>query len=107
SPGNTLTASILPPEILANVPAKGSRKSSSDRAALEVEIRTLIERFYTTAEESAGAREQLHASIERTIIARALAEGMSQRTLAAKLGLSRTTLRKRIADYGIEGAGPG
>jgi len=32
-----------------------------------------------------------------------LAEGMSQRTLAAKLGLSRTTLHKRIEEYGIEG----
>jgi DNA-binding NtrC family response regulator len=63
----------------------------------------LIERSYKTAEESAGAREQLHAMIERTIITRAIAEGMSQRTLASKLGLSRTTLRKRMEEYGIQG----
>ena len=53
-------------------------------------------------EEMEHAREQLHALIERTIIARAVAEGMSQRTLAAKLGLSRTTLRKRMEEYGLE-----
>jgi len=103
SPGNTLTASILPPEILADVSAKGPRKSPCGNLSIEAEIRALIERSFKTAEESAGAREQLHAWIERTIISRALAEGLSQRTLATKLGLSRTTLRKRIEEYGIEG----
>lgn len=103
SPGNTLTVNILPREIVANVADKGSRKAPPGMAGLEAEVRALIERSYRTAEESAGAREQLHALIERTIIARAVSEGMSQRTLAAKLGLSRTTLRKRMEEYGIEG----
>ncbi|RPJ34933.1 MAG: hypothetical protein EHM35_09500 [Planctomycetaceae bacterium] len=61
----------------------------------------LLERYYKTAEESAGAREELHRLIERIIISRALSDGMSQRTLAAKLGLSRTTLRCRLQEYGI------
>ena len=102
SPGATLTASLLPAEILSNA-SPGPGRGPSGRANLEAEVRALIERSYETAEDSAAAREQLHALIERTIIVRALAEGMSQRTLAMKLGLSRTTLRKRIDEYGIEG----
>lgn len=102
SPGNTLTVNILPQEILANVPSRNLQNIPAHAAGLEAEIRALIERSYKTAEESAGAREQLHALIERTIIARAISEGMSQRTLAVKLGLSRTTLRKRMEEYGLE-----
>jgi len=102
SPGNTLTVNILPREILANISVKSSRKAPSSDAGLEAEVQALIERSYKTAEESAGAREQLHTLIERTIIARAIREGMSQRTLAAKLGLSRTTLRKRMEEYRLE-----
>lgn len=107
SPGNTLTTSLLPSEIQARSGGRRTedrgRHGPASSADLEAQIRVLIERTYPTAEDSATAREQLHAAIERTIIARALAEGMSQRTLAAKLGLSRTTLRKRIEEYGVDG----
>jgi transcriptional regulator of aromatic amino acid metabolism len=68
---------------------------------MEGELEAILERHYKTAEDSAGAREQLHGLIERLILARALAEGMSQRTLAAKLSISRTTLRKRLQEYGL------
>jgi len=102
SPGNTLTVNILPREIQAKASTRSSRRTPSGDTGLEAEIRALIERLYKTAEESAGAREQLRAMIERTIISRAINEGMSQRTLAAKLGLSRTTLRKRMEEYGLE-----
>ncbi len=101
SPGGTLTAGLLPPEILTD-PTDGRRRAPSNGAGIEAEIRALIERSYGTAEDSAGAMGELHALIERVIIARALAEGMSQRALAARLGLSRTTLRKRLEEYGLE-----
>ncbi len=68
---------------------------------MEDELQALLGRYYKTAEDAAGAREGLHGLIERLIISRALADGMSQRTLAAKLGLSRTTLHKRLQEYGL------
>jgi Nif-specific regulatory protein len=107
SPGNTLSASLLPAEVLAG--ASGERKPNaviagqpSNPQSVEGELQMLLDRNYKTAEEAAGAREGLHGLIERLIISRALAEGMSRRTLATKLGLSRTTLHKRLQQYGIE-----
>jgi len=102
SPGNTLAASLLAPEVLAHAPAQAVHRDSATANGMEGELEALLERHYKTAEDSAGAREQLHALIERIIISRALSEGMSQRALAAKLGLSRTTLRKRLQEYGID-----
>jgi Nif-specific regulatory protein len=102
SPGSTLSASLLPAEFLANAPAKSIRRDSSAADGMEGELEALLERYYKTAEDSAGARDGLHGLIERIIISRALSEGMSQRTLAAKLAISRTTLRKRLQEYGID-----
>jgi Nif-specific regulatory protein len=101
SPGNTLSASLLSGEVLDNAPAKAARQGFSVSDGMEGELEALLERHYKTAEDSAGARERLCALIERIIISRALSEGMSQRTLAAKLAISRTTLRKRLHDYGL------
>jgi Nif-specific regulatory protein len=106
SPGNTLSASLLPAEILSGGSADKPRKAALPGQplhppSLEGEFQTLLDRYYATAEDAAGAREDLHGMIERLVISRALAEGMSQRTLAAKLGLSRTTLRKRLQEYGL------
>ncbi len=80
-------------------PGPGPKRSATN--GMEGELEAILERHYKTAEDSAGAREQLHDLIERLIIARALAEGMSQRTLAAKLSISRTTFRKRLQEYGL------
>ncbi|MBM4028140.1 MAG: GAF domain-containing protein [Planctomycetes bacterium] len=102
SPGSTVSMSLLPPEVLANLPAKPPRGSSASADKMEKELEALLERHYKTAEDAAGAKEGLHGMIERLIISQALAEGMSQRTLAAKLGLSRTTLRKRLQEYGLD-----
>jgi Nif-specific regulatory protein len=107
SPGNTLSASLLPAEVLAGAPGGKSQKGTIagrpfDPQSVEGELQMLLDRYYKTAEDAAGAREGLHGLIERLIISRALAEGMSRRTLAAKLGLSRTTLHKRLREYGID-----
>jgi Nif-specific regulatory protein len=106
SPGNTLSASLLPAEVHAGAPRNGKAKTAGTGQpfhpqSLAGELQVLLDRCYQTAEEAAGAGEGLHALIERLIISRALAEGMSQRALAARLGLSRTTLRKRLQEYGL------
>jgi Nif-specific regulatory protein len=102
SPGNTVSMSLLPAEVLTNASAGIPRNGLAGSEGMEGELQTLLTRYYNTAEDAAGARETLHGLIEHLIISRALAEGMSQRTLAAKLGLSRTTLRKRLQEYGID-----
>jgi Nif-specific regulatory protein len=107
SPGNTLSASLLPAEVLAGASGEKARKpaaagQSFNPQSVEGELQMLLDRHYKTAEAAAGAREGLHSLVERLIISRALAEGMSQRALAAKLGLSRTTLHKRLREYGID-----
>jgi Nif-specific regulatory protein len=118
SPGNTVSMSLLPPEILAHAADEGAQVAAAGEATRSVrpsgphhlspsgvslarELEAFLERHYRTAADAAGAREQLHGLMERIIISRALSEGMSQRTLAARLGLSRTTLRKRLQEYGI------
>jgi len=101
SPGNTLSISLLPAEILDGAPDGPAHWGPASPDGLQGDLQMLLERYYKTAEESAGAREELHRLIERIIISRALSDGMSQRTLAAKLGLSRTTLRIRLREYGI------
>ena len=107
SPGNTLSASLLPAEVLAGASGDERHKAAVagqpfNQPSMEGDLQALLDHYYKTAEDAAGARENLHGVIERLIISRALAEGMSQRTLAVKLGLSRTTLHKRLRDYGID-----
>jgi DNA-binding NtrC family response regulator len=107
SPGNTLSASLLPTEVLAGASRDRRQKAAIagqplNPQSMEGELQVLLDRCYKTAEDAAGAKEGLHSLIERLIISRALAEGMSQRTLATKLGLSRTTLHKRLQEYGID-----
>jgi Nif-specific regulatory protein len=101
SPGKTLSPSLLPAEILADNSSRPVRSGLPARGT-EDEMRALIERLYKTPEESVGAMGQLHELTERIIISVALEAGMSQRMLAAKLGISRTTLRKRLETYGLD-----
>jgi Nif-specific regulatory protein len=98
SPGTTLSASLLPEEIVSNSAAE----SLVGRVDEEVRLREVIEHFCSRTGDWARAREQLHRLIEQTVISRALAQGMSQRTLATRLGMSRTTLQKRLREYDLE-----
>jgi len=101
SPGKTLSISLLPGEVLNSASDASARRRPPSPDGLQGDLQMLLERYYKTAEESAGAREELHRLIERVLISRALSNGMSQRTLAAKLGLSRTTLHKRLRECGL------
>jgi Nif-specific regulatory protein len=107
SPGSTLSARLLPAEVRTGAADERRSKTSGTGQpfhgqGVDEELQTLLERWYRTAEDAAGAEKGLHGLLERLIISRALAEGMSQRTLAAKLGLSRTTLHKRLQEHGLE-----
>ncbi len=99
SPGETLSASLLPAEIRTWARQIGTVPICN---TVEAELRSLIERAYATPDNAAGAVADLHRMVERIILAKAISGGISQRALAVKLGLSRTTLRKRLREYGLE-----
>jgi Nif-specific regulatory protein len=102
SPGKTVSISLLPAEIRASTPAGIGSGRSTNPDALEGELRGLIEHAYKTPEDAVRAVADLHEMVERIIISKAISEGLSQRTLASKLGISRTTLRKRLQEYGLD-----
>jgi Nif-specific regulatory protein len=101
SPGETFPASLLPREILDH---RQSRRRSEAPPDADVVLRSIAD-FCRGAADLAATRESLLRAVEETIIRQALEGGLSQRELAAKLGLSRMTLRKKIRDFEIPSGG--
>lgn len=103
SPANTLSISLLPDEIMSTRFEGPSMKGIQRVADNEAKVREITQCFCEAMGDLAQARERLHQLIEQTIISQALSQGISQRTLAERLGISRTTLRKRLREHS-EGA---
>ncbi len=101
SPGDGLSADLLPEEI-AKCKQKGIGQAPKQPSSDEAEIRRAAERFCETTDDLAAAREKLHRLVEETIIRKFISQKTSQRELAEKLGMSRTTLRKKMRDYGVK-----
>ncbi len=99
SHGDALSPDHLPPEILHARRGASSRKDSP--SAGENEVRRAAGAFCESVEDLAEARERLLGAVEETLIRKALRENLPQRELAARLGLSRMTLRKKMRQYGI------
>jgi len=101
SPGEALTAGILPDELVSNAAAVD--QACSEAVAGDEAVRRATHQFCEAAGDNlAAAREKLIRAVEETIIRRALSEDITHRDLAERLGMSRTTLRKKIRDYGIQ-----
>ena len=101
SPGNVLSANILPEEIVSRG-RKGIGHGPQYPYCDDAEIRRATEHICETTNDFAMAREKLSRIVEETIIRKALSQKTSQRELAGKLGMSRTTLRKKIREYGVK-----
>jgi DNA-binding NtrC family response regulator len=107
SPDDTLAAALLPEEILAGteiVPDDDSRSPAGGEH--DAEIRSVTVRAYETAQDIAALRQTLIRAVDETILRKALSERMPHRELAKRLGMSRTTLLKKIREYGIEQSNP-
>lgn len=90
--GTTVLARHLPPEI------RDSGHPFADTQASAGQEPTLVQRYYRAAAPEKGQ--------EKEIIMRALQEcGGNKAAAAEKLGMSRTTLWKRLKQYGLDGAG--
>jgi transcriptional regulator with GAF, ATPase, and Fis domain len=103
SPGEVLSADLLPDEIRSA--GRGRRRAPAPSASApgggEEDLARIASEIAASSSDLGEARTRLMAAVERAVIARAVADGTSQRELAQKLGMSRMTLRKKMKEYGI------
>jgi len=101
APGDELTLDLLPEAVRGQKPRRIGRIRSSDLGSLACELVRL-------GIAAAGPiADNLHASIvnrvERELIAQVLAEcGGVQIKAAARLGINRNTLHKKLEEYGLD-----
>jgi Nif-specific regulatory protein len=100
SPGETLSANLLPDEILSCRTERARRQSDASPDAEG--LRRMVAAFCRDRGELARVREDLVRIVEETVITSAMQPGLNQRDLARKLGLSRMTLRKKMRQHGIQ-----
>jgi len=101
SPNDVLSADLLPTEVREHKREIGSRRTRISPLNL-TGIVSATEQFCETTGDFAKAREILGQTVEKSIISAALRQGLSQRELARKLGLSRMTLQNRLKKYGLK-----
>lgn len=120
--GDTILKKDLPSEIISSVnrelinidekqtavvdktaaPASSLASSDSKERGGEDDLKVLIDRFYAAMRKHHP--ENILQAIEREMVLRVLEEtGGNQVKASHVLGMTRTTLRKRIAEYGNEG----
>src|SRR5688572_29235617 len=101
APGDELTVDLLPPAVL------GASRPRSGRLA-EADVETLTYALVQQGVAGAGPNEDnLHAKIvnrvERELIAQVLVSCDNvQIKAAARLGINRNTLHKKVKDYGLD-----
>jgi DNA-binding NtrC family response regulator len=99
--GDELTVDLLPEAVRGERPRRMSRHRGLDLESLASE---LVEQGITSAGSQA---DNLHAMIvnrvERELIAQVMAASSSVQTkAAARLGINRNTLHKKLKEYGLE-----
>jgi transcriptional regulator with PAS, ATPase and Fis domain len=105
--GDTLTCDLLAPALLG----EGKGRGHSRRAGATVDLETLASELVQQGVGAAGANEDsLHTKIvnrvERELIAQVMAACDNVQTkAAARLGINRNTLHKKLKEYGLEEAG--
>jgi transcriptional regulator with PAS, ATPase and Fis domain len=102
SPDNTFSPDLLPDEIRTgrlDFPVSSNEPEDSDPQS---ELRKAILNFLANREHPLGARDALLELAEKTLLRYLLdSHKYSQRQLAGLLGISRVTLRKKLARYGL------
>jgi DNA-binding NtrC family response regulator len=101
APGDELTLDLLPEAVLSGNRPRGSRLMDAD---VETLTYALVQQGVATA---AANEDSLHAKIvnrvERELLAQVLLSCDNvQIKAAARLGINRNTLHKKVKDYGLE-----
>ncbi len=99
--GDTLTLDLFPPHVRGLAPIRLSRSRSGGIATLCSELVTLG--LLDAGEEAQDVHERVVSRIERELILQVLKTCQGTQTrAAARLGINRNTLHKKISDYGLE-----
>jgi transcriptional regulator with PAS, ATPase and Fis domain len=103
---DTLPLDLLPPAIRGDRPAVTLSGRGGDLDSL---ARELVEQgMATSGEQDDNLFDRIVSRIERELIAQMLAAcGGVQLKAAARLGINRNTLRKKLLEHGLEEAGDG
>jgi DNA-binding NtrC family response regulator len=101
APGDELTLDLLPDEVLGRKPARRAMTPEPDLMRLTED---LVQRGLNLAGPDAGnLHNDIVNRVERELIAQVLAaEGGVQIKAAARLGINRNTLHKKLKEYQLE-----
>jgi DNA-binding NtrC family response regulator len=101
SQGDTLTLDLFPPQVRGLAPVRVGRERPKDVESL---CRELVARGMTDTDNSGtGVYDYVVSLAEKTLIQHVLSvcQGI-QTKAAARLGINRNTLHKKIQDYGLD-----
>ena len=101
SQGETLTLNLFPPQVRGLAPVRVGRERPKDVESL---CRELVARGMTDTDDTGtGVYDYVVSLAEKTLIQHVLSvcQGI-QTKAAARLGINRNTLHKKIQDYGLD-----
>jgi len=101
SPGEALTLDLFPPQVRGLAPVRVGRERPKDVESL---CRELVARGMTDTDDSGtGVYDYVVSLAEKTLIQHVLSVSQGIQTkAAARLGINRNTLHKKIQDYGLD-----
>jgi len=99
SPGEVVSPDLLPGEIVERRRATATTRPAGPFG--EDAVRRAAEEFCDATGDPGAALGRLTRAVKEVVLRKASGLGLSQRDLAAKLGISRMTLRKKLREYGI------
>ncbi len=100
APGDVLSVDLLPAVITERRRKRGRKKSGP--SGDDEDVRRSVLEFCESASDLGAAMKELTRAVEETVIRKALESGEPRHAVAARLGMSRMTLRKKMREYGIE-----
>jgi len=102
--GDEFTVDLLPPELLSGKQPKGPRPRGVDLESLTFEL--VQHGLATAGPQEDSLHTKIVSRVERELIAQVMATCDSVQTkAAAKLGINRNTLHKKLKEYGLEEEG--
>ncbi len=100
--GDELTSDLLPPALLGRKRGQAARHGVADMETLTTEL--VQQGLATTGAEDGDLQSRIVNPVERELIVQVLADCKNVQTkAAARLGINRNTLHKKLKEYGLEG----
>jgi len=100
SPSNVLTSNVLPEEVVSHGRGVGLVGGGKMTDCYR-DFREVVKKCCETADDASEVKDKLSQLVEEILIRQLLSEKISQRELAKRLKISRTTLRKKMQELGV------